>query len=683
MDATRITYIEEANELLSNLEIALLSLETDGSDKSHIEAIFRVMHTLKGNSSMFGLAKIAEFVHDLETIYDKIRIGEMQLSKNLIDCTFLCLDHLKNIIGDSELNEPANNENHQKLISQINGFINSTTGSAEAIAPTVEEKHRRSYHIYFEPGESVFNNGTNPLFLLSELATFGNCRQVAHFKDVVSFEEFNSSTCITFWDIFLETEKTANEIKDVFVFVEDNSKIEITDLSGGSYLSDKDFLNYISLTGGTAKKVDMTGFKPKDTEKQAEIIAGDKPQLTLAKKNDSKEKNVSSIRVSSDKLDELMNLVSELVTTQAGLTLYTENNRNSELETISENIEKLSRRLRDMAFGMTLVPINNLFGRFQRMVRDVSNTLGKEIEFITEGGETELDKTIIETLTDPLMHILRNSLDHGIEKPGDRLAKGKEKSGKLTLKAYYSGVFVYIQIKDDGKGIDVNAVRKKAISKGLVKEEDNLSDKQLFDFIFHPGFSTAEKVTDVSGRGVGMDVVNRNIQEIKGSIEVDSRVDEGTTLTIKIPLTLSIIDGLLVTVESVNYIIPLSVITKCYEVNNTEMLGNFNRLLILDDEQVPFINLREEFGHRMDAKQNSQIIVVNNGERKVGISIDQIIGEYQAVVKPLGKFYKQQDFISGASILGDGTIALVLDTNKMVELYTKNIKINDKKWQLN
>jgi two-component system chemotaxis sensor kinase CheA len=675
MDATRITYIEEANELLANLENALLSLETAGNNKSEIESIFRVMHTLKGNSSMFGLSIIAEFVHDLETIYDKIRIGEMTLTKTLIDCTFLCLDHLKSIILDSELSELSNKENHQKLISQINGFINSTSAVEAIKVPLAENKSKQTYHIYFEPNANIFNNGTNPLFLLSELATLGTCRSISHFKKVTSFEEFNTTDCITFWDIFLETDKSVNEIRDVFVFVEDNSKIEITNLNGGGYLTNNEFLNYISATSISNSRVDLGGFSFKNENPVKTESPVKEVQVNSSRKSQVKEKNVSSIRVASDKLDELMNLVSELVTTQAGLTLYAENNRTSELETISENIEKLSRRLRDMAFGMTLVPINNLFGRFQRMVRDVSNQLGKEIEFITEGGETELDKTIIETLTDPLMHILRNSLDHGIEKPEVRELNGKPKTGKLTLKAYYSGVFVYIQITDDGKGIDVNAVRKKAISRGLMKEEDNFSDKQLFDFIFHPGFSTAEKITDVSGRGVGMDVVNRNIQEIKGSIQVDSKMNEGTTLTIKIPLTLSIIDGLLVAIDSVNYIIPLSVITKCYEVNNSEMIGNFNQLLILDEEQVPYINMRDEFGHKFETGRKSAVIVVNNGERKVGISIDNIIGEYQAVVKPLGKFYTNQDFISGASILGDGTIALVMDTNKIIELHTQQKQI--------
>lgn len=671
MDASRITYIEEANELLASLETSLLSLESNKNDKGNIELVFRVMHTLKGNSSMFGLSVIAEFVHDLETIYDKIRIGEMSLSKPLIDCTFLCLDHLKNIILDSELSDEENKLNHKKLISQITGFIKN-----EEIVFEKEESEASSkciYHIYFEPNEAIFKNGTNPLFLLAELNSFGSCRIIPHFKSIESLESYSATECITFWDIFLETDKKINDIKDVFVFVEDNSKIEINSLLGTGYLNDQLFMDVVSKTNFTERRVDVDEIKTLIFNHYKVIESEEVHGNKALKKSDTKEKNSSSIRVSSEKLDELMNLVSELVTTQAGLTLYSQNNKSNELETISENIEKLSRRLRDISFGMTLVPINNLFGRFQRMVRDVSNLLGKEIDFITEGGETELDKTIIETLTDPLMHILRNSLDHGIEKPEERLLKGKIQSGKVTLKSYYSGVFVYIQIIDDGKGLDVDAIRKKAISKGLMREDEVLSDKQLFDFIFHPGFSTAQKVTDVSGRGVGMDVVNKNIQEIRGTIIVDSKINEGTILTIKIPLTLSIIDGLLVSIDKVNYIIPLSVITKCYEVKNELMHNNFNKLLILDEEQVPYINLREEFGYELPLVGSSQIIVVNNGDRTVGISIDHIIGEYQAVVKPLGKYYKKQDFISGASILGDGTIALVMDTNKIIELYTNNI----------
>jgi len=679
MDDIRITYIEEANELLASLETALLALETNAGDSLTIEEVFRVMHTLKGNSSMFGLSVIVEFVHDLETIYDQVRTGEMLLSRELLDCTFQCLDHLKNIVRDAELSDEANQQAHKQLIARISTFIGVPALRAGEVPEP--EARKATWHIFFAPGTDVFSNGTNPLFLLDELAAMGRSRVIPHFKKTESFSDYQADACITYWDIFLETEKTINDLRDVFLFVEDTSVVEMTMLAGSGHLDDYEFIRHISSARFTDARVDLSGVAMPEAaqhhEEAAVPVAG---QASVSVKTENRENAVSSIRVNTDKLDELMNLVSELVTTQAGLTLYTSNNKSIELETISENIEKLTRRLRDVAFGMTLVPINNLFGRFQRMVRDVSAVLGKEVEFVTEGGETELDKNIIETLTDPLMHILRNSLDHGIEKPEDRLRAGKPRQGRLVLKAYYSGVFVYIRISDDGKGIDVNAVREKAISKGLIHENDVLTDKQVFDIIFHPGFSTAQKVTDVSGRGVGMDVVKRNITDIKGAILVDSSYGSGTTLTIRLPLTLSIIDGLLVAVSDEHYIIPLSVITKCYEVYNHEMLGNFNRLLVLDGEQVPFIHMRDEFGESSDPALRSQLIVVNTGERKVGISVDHIVGEYQAVVKPLGKFYKKQDFVSGASILGDGTIALVLDAAKLIELYTNNLKTEEQTW---
>jgi two-component system chemotaxis sensor kinase CheA len=692
MDEMKETYIQEANELLENLESSLLSLESNPNDNSNIEQVFRVMHTLKGNSSMFGLTKITEFVHDLETIYDKIRQNEMQLSKPILDTTLLALDHLNKIIIDSELEEEENKSNHLSLIDQIHSFIgkggdvNHSENTNEVVVnnPTIEGP--KTYHVMFEPSKSIFLNGTNPLILISELTALGKNIVIPHFK-ATSIDDFNPLDCITFWEVFIETEKSIDDINDVFVFVVDNATIEINEFNFTDLILNNEFADYVKSFMFKDKKVDVKEltFLAEKLGKssiieaiQNEIAITPVSAQTIPKK-EVKEKVLSSIRVSSDKLDELMNLVSELVTTQASLTLFSQKNESPELEVISENIEKLSRRLRDIAFGMTLVPINNMFSRFQRLVRDVSTVLGKEVEFITEGGETELDKSIIETLTDPLMHIIRNSLDHGLELPGLREEQNKPRQGTVKLKAFYSGISVYIQIIDDGKGIDAEIIRKKAISKGFVREDQELTDKEIFDFIFYPGFSTAEVVTDISGRGVGMDVVKRNITDLKGSIIVESKVGFGTTLTIKLPLSLSIIDGLLVEIAKVNYIIPLSVVNKCYEVNNSEMNDNFNRLLVLDDKQVPFINIRKEFGyHQQPSDQKSQIIVVSDADRKVGISVDHIVGEYQAVVKPIGKYYKNQDFISGATILGDGSIALVMDSHKIIDLYTEHSKLETK-----
>ena len=696
MEEMKATYIQEANELLENLESSLLSLEDNPNDTSNIEQVFRVMHTLKGNSSMFGLSKIAEFVHDLETIYDKIRQGEMELTKEILNTTLASFDHLNLIIIDSDLEDEKNKENHVVLIHKIHGLIQGSTVSQAVVVPSeiaentnttvIPDNVLRTYYVHFEPKTEFFLDGSNPLILVAELCQLGKYLVVPHFHKVTSIDDFNPTSCITFWEIYIESGGAKDKIDEVFVFAESNAKIEVVELTSSDLISNKEF----------AEKVQELKFKDQLINRDVlfelaarlgKSIVPDLPILPAidanellaesknTQKSETKEKVVSSIRVSSDKLDELMNLVSELVTTQASLTLYNQKNETPELELISENIEKLSRRLRDIAFGMTLVPINNMFSRFQRLVRDVSMALNKEVQFVTEGGETELDKSIIETLTDPLMHIIRNSLDHGLELPDVRERLGKQRKGTVKLKAFYSGISVYIQIIDDGKGIDVNVIREKAVSKGFIKSDDVLTDKEVFDFIFYPGFSTAAVVTDISGRGVGMDVVKRNISELKGSIVVESQVNIGTTLTIKLPLSLSIIDGLLVDVANVYYIIPLSVVDKCYEVDNFEMMNNFNQLLVLDEKQVPFINVRREFGYEeMSNSEKSQIIVVSDADRRVGISVDHIVGEYQAVVKPIGKYYRNQDFISGATILGDGSIALVMDTHKIIDLYTEHAK---------
>jgi two-component system, chemotaxis family, sensor kinase CheA len=697
MDNMKEIYIQEANELLENLEASLLVLERDAADKSNIEQVFRVMHTLKGNSSMFGLAVVTDFVHHLETIYDNIRQGQMELSKEILDATLAALDHLNLIIHDSELAVEKNRKNHEELLAVILGLIDdkgtpskSTVTSTASVEQESEvlEHALKTFHVFFQPNEDLLHDGSNPMFYVADLAQLGKHFIIPHFKNVESIESFDPTTCIAYWDVLVETELSKSALLDVFMFIEGDAQINITEINYVDFVSKepfkealKDFFYFdtpvdVEDVIVLAKQHGVEVVKKEKTDKQENNSVSAAVKSSSQEEKKSPEKKISSIRVTSDKLDELMNLVSELVTTQASLTLFTEDNESTDLQLISENIEKLSRRLRDISFGMTLIPVDNLFSRFQRLIRDMCSLLEKDVDFITEGAGTELDKTIIETLTDPLMHILRNSMDHGIETPDVREANGKPRKGTVKLKAYYSGISVFIQIIDDGKGIDVEGVRQKAIEKGLINEGDELSNKEIFDFIFHPGFSTAKEITDVSGRGVGMDVVKRNITDLKGSISVESEVNVGTTLTIKLPLSLSIIDGLLVEVDKVNYIIPLTVVKKCYEISNRKMIGNFNRLLLLDEKQVPFINLREEFGHHsVNPDDNSQIIVVSDGDYSVGISVDFIKGEYQAVVKPIGKYYKNQDFVSGATILGDGSIALVLDTQKIIDGYVEHMKI--------
>jgi two-component system chemotaxis sensor kinase CheA len=485
---------------------------------------------------------------------------------------------------------------------------------------------------------------------------------------IPSLKALNPELCYTYWEAIVATTQEVNTISDVFIFVEDESTIEIQKISDSNLLSNDHFVYEINNLARVQKDIGLSAVQKLADETQRRQTR-DLSNIIKKEKLNTKDTTISSIRVSSDKLDQLMNLVSELVTTQARLSLFAEQNGISGLLPIAENVQKLSRQLRDTAFSIVLIPIENMLTRFQRLVRDLSNELGKDVVFVTEGAETELDKTIIESLADPLMHILRNSLDHGIEDHEVRARLGKPRQGKIVLKAFYSGANVMIQISDDGAGIDSDLITEKAIAKGIISPDRKLSRREVLDLVFLPGFSTAKQITDVSGRGVGMDVVKRKISDIRGEVEIESEIKVGTTITIKLPLTLSIIDGLLVKVDDTHFIIPLSVVDKIFAVEHTKVINTFNNVVVLDGKQVPFFYIRKEFDLPNSTDFWEQVIVVNFEEKRVGLIVDSVVGEYQAVLKPLGKHYKKQEMISGATILGDGTVALVVDTNKIIKTF--------------
>jgi two-component system chemotaxis sensor kinase CheA len=684
MDNFKKKFIEEASEHIQDLEQALLELENNPTDRPLIERVFRAMHSLKGSGAMFGFEKISEFTHDLETVYDLVRNGEMSVSSELLNITLASVDHLQALLKEGDVNSEATLENQEKLTKQIEDFIDSNSRSVITISKDTDTKEagsEKTFYILFQPNEDIMSNGTNPLFLLDELNSLGDCISIPIIKKIPPLEEFDPNKCYTTWEIFLATESDINSITDVFIFVEDECLLEVNQISEFNLLTNTTFIEKIEEIRtrhqelGLAQIKDFISNLTQPEQKQAAKTKDEKAALS------SKDTTISSIRVASDKLDQLMNLVSELVTTQARLTLFAENDGSPELLSIAENVQKLSRQLRDNAFSIVLIPIENMLTRFQRLIRDLSKELKKEVTFEAEGTETELDKTIIENLTDPLMHILRNSLDHGIETPKVRTEKGKPAQGKILLKAFYSGANVIIQVFDDGAGIDPNFIRTKAIQKGLINPDVQLSKKEILDLIFIPGFSTAANITDVSGRGVGMDVVKRKIADIRGEVEVESELNVGTTLTIKLPLTLSIIDGLLVKIEETFYVIPLSVIDKIYAVEHAKLINSFNNTIVLDGEQVPFFYLRHEFdAAEFTESTHEQVIVIRYEDKRIGLVVDTVIGEYQAVLKPLGKHYKKQEIISGATILGDGTIALVMDTNKAIKQFAyKTILVEESK----
>jgi two-component system, chemotaxis family, sensor kinase CheA len=687
MDNFKKKFVEEATDLIDGLEKSLLELEDNPNDPLIIQQIFRVMHTLKGNSGMFGFDLIDGFTHEMETIYDLIRNNKLQVTREILDLTLIAVDHLKILLDEENYSDPAVQENHQSLLNKVKAIISVDIKSSESEEVQSKESNQSkdnngegdTYYIFFDPIKEIFDNGTNPLFLLDELHTLGEVKVFAHLNRIPPLSEMDATLCYTYWEVILVTKSTVNDISDVFIFVEDESAIEIQKIASGNLLSDTVFADELNKIISIHNDIGLNTIQRLAEESISRRIKDTIVTSNKREKIGSKDTSISSIRVSSDKLDVLMNLVSELVTTQARLSLYAEENNIPGLMPIAENVQKLSRQLRDVAFSIVLIPIENMLTRFQRLVRDLSSELGKDVVFVTEGAETELDKTIIESLADPLMHILRNSLDHGIEDAEQRAKSGKPKQGRISLKAFYSGANVMIKISDDGAGIDPEIITQKAIAKGIITADRKLSKREVLDLVFLPGFSTAKKVTDVSGRGVGMDVVKRKIADIRGEVEIDSELGIGTSITIKLPLTLSIIDGLLVKVEDTHFIIPLTFVDKIFAVEHSTIANTFNNVIVLDGKQVPFFYVRREFGHQESTQFYEQAIVVNFEEKSVGLIVDSVIGEYQAVLKPLGKHYKRQDMISGATILGDGTVALVMDSNKIIKLFAnhQDFKIKD------
>lgn len=668
IDKFRAKFVEESMDNLHDLEEALFLLEKDMENKELIERIFRAMHSLKGGGAMFGFNHLSDFTHHLETIFDWVRNNKLKVSTDLISLTFSAIDQINFLLKTGDLTKENDINNQKAFIQRIQAFL-TVSNAASAAEPTmvsadqpVETANEKTYLISFIPQKELLQNGTNPLYLLDDIHALGEAISIAYTHKVPSLELLDASSNYCIWQIIVSTAESINEIKDVFIFVEDECELHIDLIAESAIVSQPDIKTLVNKALGSNILLTKEDFK------QGQWLKPDQPVFQEEKKKVAiKEHKIASMRVSSHKIDELVTLVSELVTIQAQLSLYAENNEDPTIVSLTENIQKLSRQLRENAFDISLIPLQSELMRFQRLVRDLSKDQDKDIDFIIEGGDLELDKNIIENLTDPLLHILRNSIDHGIELPNERMAAGKAPKGTILFKAFHSGANVIIEISDDGKGIDPEVILQKAISKGLVEADVQLDKKEILDLLFVSGFSTRDVVSDVSGRGVGMDVVRRKIANIRGEVSIESEKGKGTLITIKLPLTLSIIDGLLVAVGINQYVIPISAIDKIYALDPAQIKQSFNNVVVINSEQYPYLDLRKTFN---EAEKGStevvQMIMVKAEDKITGVIVDNVIGEYQTVVKPLGKYLKKQEIISGASIMGDGTIALVIDTSRLL-----------------
>ncbi|HZK09200.1 MAG TPA: chemotaxis protein CheA [Bacteroidales bacterium] len=681
-------FTEEAYELINDLENAVLLLEKNAGDTQQIEAVFRAMHTLKGSGGMFGYHKISEFTHDLETIYDFVRSGDIAVTKPLLDITLKAIDHLKILIKYGDDLDEQSTLKHQQFTADIRVFVQQQVEpfdkeSAAEIGKAAlnDSKPIVTWRILFKPQPDLFRNGSNPLYLIDELHTYGNTVTIPHTEEVPDLSEIDTEKCYVWWEIFIATRLSKEELNDVFIFVEDDSHIEVEKIGDGDLFDDSSFLEYLDKLWIEKKQADLVElhkivYSSDVSDQPAPAVSpsaekGDEETKPLPDNNSAiiADEKFSSIRVATPKIDSLMNLVSELVTLQAQLNRYAEQHKDDDLTILTENLSTLSKQLREAAFSISLVPFSSISTRFQRLVRDLSDDLNKKTELVVEGQNIELDKTMVENITDPLMHIIRNCIDHGIESPEERVRNGKSETGTIHLRALHVGNTIHIEINDDGAGVDAEALMRKAIERKVIPAEAKLTHEEKLQLIFSPGLTTAKTVTDVSGRGVGMDVVQQRIAGLRGEIRIDSQPGTGTRITLVVPLTLSIIDGMHVQIGEVSYIIPINVVQQIHSVQ-TQMLSNaFDNVLVIEGEQIPFLLLRKHFGIESPAPERCEMVTVRYGQQKAGLIVDNVIGEVQAVLKSLGRTYRRQKFISGATVMGDGTVALVLDTNEIISRF--------------
>ncbi len=675
-------FLQEAEELLCEVEEAILLVENDTSNEDAINQLFRAMHTIKGGGGMFGFDNISDFTHHVETALDKVRTHELEATKELIDLVLKSHDQIK-IMLDGDFDSAA----CDAIITDLKKFCGEKETAVETVIEKINpDKNEKSgteitYRISFSPDHDIFASGMDPSLLLEDLSELGEASITARKKDIPPLSSCDVEKCFFVWDIILSTEKGKDDIEDVFIFVMDESKISIDEIAD-SHDVDEEYkkVGEILVDRGAISKNDLEKGLEKSTRlgtilTENNIVASEEVEVALIeqqhvrKKIESKksETAASSIRVNADKLDRLVDFVGELVTTQAHLSTIAALSNSAELVSVAEELENLTSGLRDETMSIRMVPIGPTFNSFRRLVRDLSSELHKEIRLTTSGEETALDKTVIERLKDPLIHIVRNSIDHGIESPDVRKTMNKDSEGTIHLTAIHSGANVLVKIKDDGAGLNHDVILKKSIEKGLVAPDDNLSEKEINMMIFAPGFSTAQEVTEISGRGVGMDVVKQNIEELRGNIDINTVAGKGTEITLELPLTLAIIDGLMVSIENEKFILPLSEVEECVDLKRKDIDKIKGRNMInLRGKAVPFIKLRESLDISGVEPEDEQVVITNLDGKQIGFVVDEVIGGHQTVIKSLGPVMKQAENIAGATILGDGSVALILDVQKLV-----------------
>jgi two-component system chemotaxis sensor kinase CheA len=661
------SFLQEAEDLLAEIQECALALDGESRPDEIVGRLFRAFHTIKGSGAMFGFDYVSKFTHHVENLLDRVREGKVAVSPQLAELVLAAADEIKRLLAVEPGVIPEPSEAREALIAALEAFSLHTAQIPTAAIGLIELDNsasiaqERSWQIVFRPGKDLFACGGNPLLLLRDLGKLGSIDVVAHTQNVPTLEELQPGACYLGWTVSLRTAADENAIRDVFVFVEDGAELTIKPMVDDTCLSEPEMR--VTLPAVNAP----SSYPVTQVEPSAEGRRGleRKPAAADSGKALSKE---STVRVPSARLDRLVNLVGELVMNQSRLAQVALLAGTPDMSNPVQEMERLVAELRDDVLSIRMLPIGTIFGRFRRLVHDLSAELGKEVDLVTEGAETELDKSILDQLGEPLVHLLRNSIDHGIESAGQRVELGKPRRGIIRLSAAHMGSHVVISIEDDGAGIPRAVIRAKAIDRKLIAPEATLSDRELLNLILLPGFSTAERVTNVSGRGVGMDVVKRQIDALRGSLTVASDEGIGTRIALSLPLTLAIIEGLIVQIGTDQFIIPMAAITENVELERTQrMQKNGRNVVVVRGELIPYIDLRAAFQVEGDAPEIEKVVIVHHGDDRVGLVVDRVLGTHQTVLQPLGKFLRNIEVVSGATIMGNGSVALILDIAAVVQ----------------
>ncbi|MDH2435420.1 chemotaxis protein CheA [Pokkaliibacter sp. MBI-7] len=733
LDSIIGTFLAESRELLQQMEDALLQIEQSPEDPELINAIFRAAHTIKGSSGLFGYDAIVAFTHVAESVLDRVRAGEVRFDSELIALMLQVGDHLGGLIDwladGRDLADVAveTRATDAELITCLKRYLDEAPASAdnpdsagaaaspESVVVSDGQSAAAHWHLSLRFGADTLRSGMDPTSFLRYMATFGT---VTHVEPVLEhlpvLEQLDPEACYIGLELAFVSDADQATIDGTFEFVRDESSIEI--IPPHSPLTAFTALLQLRADEGEAQPQRLIRCgsltetewlqlqSPADSDACAESNSAESNSTETIRESDATANDVAAltgssatpatattdaaktaraskeaqrgggdanlIRVDAAKLDQLINLVGELIIAGANTRMLAQRSGMLEMNESAETLSRLVEEVRDSALTLRMVQIGATFNRFQRVVRDVSKELGKDIVLQVSGGETELDKTVVEKIGDPLTHLVRNSMDHGIESAEQRLASGKSAQGVVRLNAYHEAGGIVIEVSDDGGGLNPQKIMAKAVQRGLVSEGQQLSDKEIFNLIFEPGFSTADQISNLSGRGVGMDVVKRNITALRGTVELDSKLGQGTCVRIRLPLTLAIIDGFLIGVGQASYVVPLDMVEECIELPGKGLENQ--EFLDLRGDVLPFIRLRQLFADDSTPPRRENVVVVRYAGVRAGLVVDQLLGEFQTVIKPLGKVFAQVPALSGFTILGSGAVALILDIPGLLSQVTHN-----------